>query len=180
MKQNGLARQSDTFHSSDAASEISHSRLRRFLDFLEITESDRQLAQQLWSIVDPEISQIIDRFYVKVHGTEIGSHVSAPGLVEQLKTKQRRHWTKLFTSQFDEEYVCSVQRVGIRHRELKLDTAWYVAGYITIKMDLIQAVLKADLPMVEKGRLLRVIEKYVTLDMTIALSAYENDNAIID
>ena len=34
--------------------------------------------------------------------------------------------------------------------------------------------------MVEKGRLLRTVEKYVALDMTIALAAYENDCVIVD
>lgn len=166
-------------HSLGAATAISHSRLRKFLDFLEITEADKQQARVLWNILDPQIGEIIERFYLKIHGTEVGFHVSYD-LVERLKIKQRRHWTKLFTSQFDEEYICSVQRVGIKHRDIKLGSAWYVAGYMAIKMDFILAVLKSEVPMAEKGRLLRVVEKYVALDMTIALSAYENDNAILD
>ncbi len=179
MTQGGLKRQLQPSFSSDPQSAVAHPQLRKFAEFLDITDADRQQARLLWEILEPHIGAIVDRFYVKLQPTEIGHYVTG-GQVERLKHKQRWHWEKLFASQFDDQYVCSVQRVGIRHRDLKLGSAWYVAGYILIKLDIIQAVLKTDLSMVEKGRLLRTVEKYVALDMTIALAAYENDCVIVD
>ena len=74
----------------------------------------------------------------------------------------------------------SVRRVGIRHRDIKLGTAWYVAGYMVLKMEIVNCILKANIPLAQKGRMLRAAEKYIALDMVIALSAYDNEAGVVD
>lgn len=162
-----------------AVSAVTHSPLSRYLQFLDISESDAPPARVLWSIVEPHIAGVIDSFYARIRQTEVGFHVS-PEMVERLKVSQTKHWAKLFTSEFDEGYAASVQRVGIRHRDIKLSAAWYVAGYMSLKMEVVQLVLRSEMGMADKGRVLRVAEKYFALDMSIALSAYEDQTVLLD
>jgi hypothetical protein len=147
--------------------------------FLEIDEADKVAARSLWAILSPEISDIVGRFYAKLRRSEIAFYIS-DDVVERLKEKQRAHWAKLFGSQFDDEYLRSVRRVGIRHREIRLGSAWYVAGYMVLKMDIINCILRAPIPTTQKGIFLKVAEKYVALDMVIALSAYDNEVGVVD
>ena len=156
-----------------------HPQLESYLHLFEITDVDRDAAHLLWTVLEPQIDGIVSRFYAKIRQSEIGFHIS-DGTVERLKKKQREHWTKLFSSKFDEDYSRSVRRIGIRHRDIELGSSWYVAGYMVFKMDIINAILHADVSMVQRGRLLRAAEKYVALDMVIALSAYDNAGGIVD
>lgn len=156
-----------------------HPQVAKYIHFLEIVEADRQQAQRLWALIEPHIDGIIERFYAKLRVSAISAFIT-DDIVDSLKARQRKHWMRLFSSQFDQDYVFSVQRVGIRHRDINLGAAWYVAGYMALKMDFINAILKAELTAAEKGRLIKMVEKYVALDMTIALSAYEDDSYLVD
>lgn len=147
--------------------------------FLEIAEGDKTVARSLWTLLSPQIGGIVDRFYAKLRRSEIAFHISDE-MVERLKGKQRTHWARLFGSQFDQEYLRSVRRVGMRHREVKLGSAWYVAAYMILKMDIIDCILRANIPTAEKGSFIKVAEKYIALDMVIALSAYDNESGVID
>ena len=158
-------------------SEALHPQIEPYLDLLEITDADKDAARLLLMILGPQIDDIIDRFYSKIRQSEVGFYIP-DSIVDRLKKKQRAHWAKLFSSKFDEDYSHSVHRIGIRHRDINLGSSWYVAGCMILKMDLINAILKADVAMIQKGRLLRAAEKYVALDMVIALSAY--DSGIVD
>jgi hypothetical protein len=156
-----------------------HPQIGSYLHLFEITDADKEAAHLLWTILDPQIEGIVSRFYAKIRQSEIGFHIS-DGIVERLKKKQREHWTKLFSSRFDEDYSRSVHRIGIRHRDIELGSSWYVTGYMVFKMDIVNAILHADISMVQKGRLLRAAEKFIALDMMIALSAYDNAGGIVD
>lgn len=162
-----------------AVTPVAQSPLKRYLRFLDISDADAPHARALWRILEPHIAEIVERFYARIRQTEVGFHVSTE-MVERLQVRQKEHWAKLFASEFDESYAASVQRVGIRHRDIKLSAAWYVAGYMSLKMEIVQLVLRAEIGMAEKGRVLRVAEKYVALDMSIALSAYEDQTVLLD
>jgi hypothetical protein len=162
-----------------ADSHAPHPQVVKYVGLLDIAPADTRHARAFWSIVEPQIGGIVDRFYAKLRQSEAGAFLE-DDIVARLKTKQVQHWARLFASQFDEDYVCSVQRVGIRHRDIKLGTAWFVSGYMAIKMEFVEAVLKADIPSADKGEILKAVEKYVALDMSIALSAYEDESYVID
>ena len=147
--------------------------------FLGIAKSDMEAARLLWAIVGPQIGGIVDRFYAKLRASHIPLRMSDE-VVERLKAKQQAHWARLFSSQFDDDYMRSVRRVGIRHRDIKLGTAWYVAAYMVLKMEIVNCILKANIPLAQKGRMLRAAEKYIALDMVIALSAYDNAAGVVD
>ena len=150
---------------------------RSLLDFSEIDAATMEQAVRLWEIVAPLLPTAIDAFYRRLRASAIGGVVT-DGNVERLKQSQKAHWSQLFTGNFDDAYAASVRRVGIRHRDLHVDPMWFVAAYTALKIEFVNIVLNSDISAVEKGRLIRTLDKFVAIDMGLALSAYVAD--IID
>jgi len=149
----------------------SESLYERLLEFLEIDEDARTRARFLGELLEPHFAAIINNLYSKVIGARVSAHIS-PQTVERLKPKQIEHWRALFRTTFDEDYSDSVRRIGIKHRDVDLDPAWYIAAYAILKMDFTNVIVKSDLTVVEKGHLIRTMDKYLAIDMGVSLSAF--------
>ena len=84
----------------------------------------------------------------------------------------------LFNSDFGRDYVQSVRRIGIQHRDIALNPSWYVAGYVKLKLELMQRIAALDVSPDKKICLMLTLEKYVAIDMALALTPY--DSVILD
>jgi methyl-accepting chemotaxis protein len=146
----------------------------RLRDFLEIDDSSKQNARVLLALLAAHADDIFTSFYRKVQRSEISPHITDDA-IERLKAKQKAHWVALFSSDFSRGYAQSVRRIGIRHREVALNPSWYVAGYAKLKIELMQRVAALDVPPEKKTDLMTTLEKYVAMDMALALSCYDVD-----
>ncbi len=142
------------------------------VEFLEIDDDTRARGAELWELLDPHADAAIEHFYAKVRACGISPHVP-DAAVERLKVKQKQHWASLFAGQFSEDYVASVRKIGIRHRDIMLDPMWYVAGYMALKIAFTNIIAEAALPPITKGRLIRTLDKFAAFDMAVALSTYD-------
>jgi hypothetical protein len=111
------------------------------------------------------------RFFFDMRQSAVGLLVDE-STIERLKIKQKEHWRALFNSEFDEQYQRSVTMIGIKHHEIGLDPKWYVAGYALIKARFVKKLLEAPVPLHMKSALTETLEKYVAIDMALALSTY--------
>lgn len=152
----------------DRSAKAMHGDLMRFL---AIDEDCRKCAHRIWEIVDPKLDEVIDVFYAAIRSSNVGSLVSDE-ILDRLRGKQREHWARLFTSNFDVIYANNVRRVGIQHRDIGLDAKWFIAAYVVLKTELTNLLVQSDLHASEKGRLIRTLDKYVALDMGLAVSTY--------
>lgn len=144
---------------------------------LRLFQFDVDVARQgaeLWALLAPHADRIIDQFYADLRTVQVHPHISGT-VLKRLKVKQKSHWAALFSSSFDANYVRSVRRVGIRHREVRLGSAWYVAGYLALKYQFMNVIVTSKLPVTEKGHMLRVLEKFVAVDVALALSVYDDN-----
>jgi hypothetical protein len=146
-------------------------------DFLEIDDLSRQYARVLLALFTGCADDIISEFYRKVKKSVIGSYVTDDA-VKRLVAKQKTHWTALFNSDFGRDYVQSVRRIGIQHRDIALNPSWYVAGYVKLKLGLMQRIAALDVSPERKICLMTTLEKYVAVDMALALAPY--DSVILD
>jgi hypothetical protein len=142
------------------------------LAFLEIDDETRRHGRELWTVLAPRTDRIIGDFYRRVQRAQISPHVTDEA-IGRLKIQQRAHWSDLFNSRLGEEFAARVRRVSFRHREIALNPAWYVAGYMTLKIEFTKVVAEAEMPPVNKGRLMKALDKFTALDMALALSAYD-------
>lgn len=149
----------------------------KLLDFLEVDSETRASASLLSDLLAPRVDDVIEDFYDKVQDFNLSPHITDQ-VIPALKQKQKRHWMALFHSQFDEEYFASIRQIGVRHRDIELGPLWYVAGYMRLKLAFIEVIIRSDLPVVTKGQLVKTLDKYIAIDMALALSTY--DAVILD
>ncbi len=166
--------QSPSLVSSNGAT---HDIVGQLRDFLEIDDTSKQYARVLLALFTAHADDIVSDFYRKVQRSTIGSYVSDDA-IERLKPKQKAHWETLFNSDFGRDYVQSVRRIGIRHRDIALNPSWYVAGYVKLKIEFMQWIAMLDVPPEKKICLMTTLEKYVAIDMALALASY--DAVILD
>jgi len=149
--------------------------LEKLLEFLQIDSEDRASALLLSELLKPHFDRAIEEFYATVQEFKINPHVTARA-IPVLKERQKQHWLSLLHSRFDSDFFASVSRIGVRHRDIELNPMWYVAGYTRLKLAFVEIIIKSDLHVVTKGQLVKTLDKYIAVDMSLALSAY---NAVI-
>ena len=159
--------------SSEAADDI----LAQLGDFLDIDDLSRQYARVLLTLFTGCADDIVGEFYRKIQKSAIGSYITDDA-IERLIPKQKAHWMALFNSDFGRDYVQSVRRIGIQHRDITLNPSWYVAGYVKLKLELMQRIAALDVSPDKKICLMLTLEKYVAIDMALALTPY--DSVILD
>ena len=145
--------------------------MEELIRFLAIDLKDRRNAEDFWPLIEHLLDSIIDNFYADIRRSSI-DFVLSDQRIDHLKIKQKEHWRSLFASRFDQQYFNSASLVGIKHRELGLDQKWYVAGYARIKSDMTQIILESPLSPPTKLEFVKTLDKYVALDMAIAISSY--------
>lgn len=151
--------------------------IEKLFEFLDIDSETRASAKILSELLAPRVDDVIEEFYNTVQRLHVSPHVTAQ-VIPRLKRKQTQHWVALFQSQFDEDYFASIRQIGVRHRDIDLSPMWYVAGYARLKLAFIEVILRSNLPVATKGQLVKTLDKYIAIDMALALSTY--DAVILD
>jgi hypothetical protein len=145
--------------------------METLIRFLAIDSRYRGDAAEIWPLIEHHAGEIIEGFYADARR----AHVDLPlrdSALDSLKAAQEEHWKSLFESRFDQSYFNAASLFGIRHFEIGLDAKWFIAGYLKIKSDFSREILGAPLPLPRKAQLLQTLDKYVALDMALAVSSY--------
>ncbi len=145
--------------------------MEAMLRFLAIDLDSHRHAAQIWSLIEHPAAGIIENFYADVLHSNLDLRLTGR-TIDHLKVKQKQHWKKLFESRFDQEYFNNASFIGIKHFEIGLDAKWYVAGYMKIKKDFSTEIFGAPLSLSSKAQLIATLDKYVALDMAMAISSY--------
>ena len=146
--------------------------MTQIIRYLGIDTRTQLLAERLWEFLDEPSGQVIANFYRDTRQSEAGVLLGEQSL-ERFVLQQKEHWHSLFKSGFDEAYLRRASLIGIRHHELGLDPKWYIAGYALMKARFAeQLLLDPSMPLPLKSALIVTLEKYLAVDMALALSSY--------
>ena len=145
--------------------------MEELIRFLAIDAKARRDAEEIWPLIEHRAPEIIERFYADVRRSNIDLPLTSQ-MIDHLKTKQKEHWKHLFESRFDQRYFNHASLIGIKHFEIGLGARWYIAGYMKIKSDFSREILGAPLSSPSKTQLIVTLDKYVALDMALAISSY--------
>jgi len=141
--------------------------------------------------IEKHLTPALDRFYEKLAGVPaVARFFEGKTQMDRAQGKQTDHWKAIATGRFDEDYVASSRRIGLRHARIGLEPRWYIGGYGMILEGLIGGVM-ADLvaeqlaaqprglfskPVeLDAGALSRVITamvKAVLVDVDMAVTVY--------
>lgn len=143
------------------------------LRFARIDQDTQKTLQELWPVVAGALPAVLDGFYRHVKSFPamaqlVGSRDS------QLKKAQETHWARLFSGNFDQAYVDSIDRIGRAHVRIGLEPKWYIAGYQYVLNELIGLVLKRNRFSTSRAnRQLVALNKAVMMDLDFAISTYQ-------
>lgn len=146
--------------------------ISELLHFVELDEATRERGPEIWRLIEPHVDAIITNFYQRVNEFSMTAPLSGPA-VRRLSVKQKQHWRALFDARYDSDYANSVRRAGIQHRDVALSPMWYVLGYMTLKIAFTEVLADAALPPIQKGCLIKALDKFVAMDMAVVLSTYD-------
>ena len=159
-----------------------NSALNHRLDFIGMDEKGKRDLKALKPLIDKELPGILDAFYKKL-GTvpEVARFFADTGRATQAKNGQVRHWGRISSGEFSDEYLQNSRVIGQTHARIGLEPRWYIGGYALISAGLIRAALRDMWP---KGFLkgnrgheqaadaIAAMVKAVFLDMDLAISTY--------
>ncbi|MCV0423998.1 MAG: globin-coupled sensor protein [Roseibium sp.] len=148
------------------------SNIKERLEFFRFSEDDRALARAVWSLIEPDMPEVIQAFYAHVKTVPRLSALigdSQPRLV----AAQLDHWKSLYKDGPSEAYLERSVRIGLAHVKIGLEPSWYIGGYSFILTQLTNILLKKRF-MTSSRRVdaINVITKLVMLDMDLAISTY--------
>ena len=155
-------------------------RLQEVAIFSGLSRDYREEAKQTWKLLEPFIERILNRFYNFIEDNGFKEEVDK-ATRELLIAKQYDHWKNLFRTEFTDEYINSVPKIGLTHKNINLSASTYVSGYgflLTNMSDHVSDILKDDPELALK--LIRTINSLVLIDMSLALSVYNSEVVFVD
>jgi methyl-accepting chemotaxis protein len=156
--------------------------VRRRLEFMDVTDRDRQTVAELQPILDRVLDGALDKFYgVAKRTSETARFFDDDAHMSRAKGKQHQHWMRIANGRFDEEFYSSVRRIGTVHAKIGLDPRWYIGAYGLVLDGLIKGIAKEFSPLKRLLRLFRgpsaaeasaAIVKAALIDMDLSISIY--------
>ncbi|MBL8701747.1 MAG: globin-coupled sensor protein [Alphaproteobacteria bacterium] len=144
------------------------------LRFLGIDAQSGAALREAWVIVEPSLPAILDGFYRHVSGTPALARLVGDQTA-RLKQAQSKHWSRLFSGRFDDEYIRSIRAIGLTHSRIGLEPRWYVGGYLFVLNRIVELVAAAARWSPARGaRLISAVNAAVLLDMELAISVYQD------
>ncbi|MEI8397048.1 MAG: globin-coupled sensor protein [Rhodospirillaceae bacterium] len=103
--------------------------LQARLAFVGLDRVEPQLYRDAWALIDGALAPILDEFYNSLAKIKDLQTLLTGRDITALKAAQRRHWQRLFTGRFDDDYIESTRRIGEAHYRIGLAPHWYFAAY---------------------------------------------------
>ncbi len=146
------------------------------LQFLNVTEHDRDLVRSMKKPVERNIDRMLERFYGHIMEFDATRRMFPNEQVMQhARSAQRSHWLEfVFKARLDQEYAERVVRIGAAHVRIGLTPQWYLGGYLLVLNLLVDLCRKRyRLRPWRMHQTIRAVQKVVFLDIDLAITAYQ-------
>lgn len=154
-------------------------RYRELQQYVGWSDEDAARVAQIWPIVEPHLSALIDDFYAEIERHPSASKVITGGAaqVERLKQTLRGWVRELFAGQYDGKYAVRRWKVGRRHVEIGLDQV-----YTNVALSRLRHNLRMTLrcgwagPADNLFQTLDSLDRLIDLDLAIIEDAYQAEH----
>jgi len=147
------------------------SKIDRYLNLLVLDAQQVERAKAAWTIIDPHMPDLIERFYEHLLETSSKRLFESKDLYA-IKSAQLVYWQALFAGKFEPAYQTHVNLIWERHRATGVHMTDYIATYAWFSERFFQYIDQAHPADPDKRQsLLKAINKVIYLDMMIATSA---------
>jgi methyl-accepting chemotaxis protein len=158
--------------------------LSELVEFLGIEQQNRVALHEFLPVLEKFLPSILAKFYDKVRAKPaLAALFANDAAMKRASDAQVAHWRQLFSGKFDQNYLASVQRVGMVHSRVGLDPLWYLGGYAFVMHNLTTIATNhvvnrwsRDGGKARLATLIAAITQAVVLDMELAVSTYITEN----
>ncbi len=127
---------------SSTTSTQSNASLDERLDFIGLDDAALERLRSASGHIEKHLVPSLERFYGKLAKVPaVARFFDGQASMGRAQSKQAGHWSVIATGKFDQSYVESARRIGLRHAKIGLEPRWYVGGYGLILDGLIKGVL---------------------------------------
>ena len=101
------------------------------LRFMEIGDNDIVELQQARQYIEPEIDNMLERFYEHILAyPEFKALFEDDASIQRARDSQKQHWLEeLFGGDFKSSYFNKADKIGRTHARVGLAPSWYVGSY---------------------------------------------------
>jgi len=163
---------------------MTNNNLAERLKFLQIDSETNHLLREFRPHLEKALPTILDAFYSYLNTwPRLAGMFKTPQSMKFARDGQFKHWLRLFSGQFDNDYFVSVGHIGKAHSRIGLEPSWYIGGY----QFALRHIHKLALETCREGlfkrvneakavRLMAAIDAAVLLDMDLSISIYLQEN----
>ena len=151
------------------------------LAFNGMDEAARAALRELQPLIARTLPDILAAFYSLISRTpEAKQFYASDASMRHAQEMHLKHWMRIASAEFDDEYLQSVTRVGEAHYRLGVPPRWYIGGYNFVLAGLLKAIQLeyADGLLIRRARrrkkaaLQAAITAAAMIDMDYAISVY--------
>ncbi len=145
------------------------------LRFLEIDEHDIVELQQARQYLEPEMDQMLERFYAHILSyPEFKALFEDEESIGRARAAQKAHWlSELFGGHFTSSYFSKADKIGRAHARIGLAPSWYIGSYSRMLNEFIECICteagKEGRPACET---VQAVCKAVLLDVDLVTHCY--------
>ncbi len=158
--------------------------LKEKISFTEIDHDTRRALEEYRDALEEALPGILEEFYAHVaKWPNLASMFKDQSRMDYARSAQQRHWMKLFSGRFDEDYANSVKTIGTIHSRIGLEPTWYIGAYCYTLNRLYahaahqhQSRFAPEKAQEKTALLMRALNQCVMIDMDMAISMYLDEN----
>lgn len=145
------------------------------LRFIEMDESDIVELQQARQYIEPEIDNMLERFYEHILAyPEFKALFEDEASIRRARDSQKQHWLdELFGGRFKSSYFNKADKIGRTHARVGLAPSWYVGSYSKMLNQFISRICEES---EKEGRAacetVQAVCKAVLLDVDLVTHCY--------
>lgn len=142
---------------------------------LDFTEADERRLASIAGLIESEINEIIELFYLQLLAVdEIALVIGDADSLARLKSYQRQYVLELFSGNYDASYVNNRLRIGLVHKRIGVETKHYIAAMAVLKKILAQWIRLGHEDPSQVDDILTALEKLLNFDIQLVFDTFIN------
>ncbi len=150
------------------------------LAFIRLDSESKETLRGLIPLLEANLERMLDILYSHINTwPDLRALFTTPERQKHARTRQGEHWHYLFSAEYDDEYVRSVQRIALTHARIGLPPRTYISAYLIVLEEMHALVQRHFLgrfgsaaARARAEQAIRALDRAVLFDLEQVVSAY--------
>ncbi|WCR26334.1 globin-coupled sensor protein [Paenibacillus thiaminolyticus] len=148
--------------------------LHRQIGLLGLTEADLTLLRRIQPHILPNMKDVTRSFYSQITDiNELRDMIMAHSTLERLHSTLERHVSEMFNGLIDHAYIMKRIKIAEMHRQIGLETKWYIGAFQTLQNELTSLVYVHIGEEPTRIKAIVAVNRILSLELQLVVQAYE-------